>query len=346
MTRPHLFSLSYVFAIAAVATGCATAPASVAPAPPSASVPAPETASATLDGLPTALTAAAVDAGGAPGTVVTAPVEAPIRFAMVGLELPADADARVRTSTDGQSWSGWVQTERLGGDDGPDAGTSEAEAATDADRHTDALWVGDASWVQVELQGADPADVRASFIDTLGLSGDGGQVSAAAVPEADGDDPSPTYQATAMPGAVTRAGWGADESLRGGAASYATSVRYSVIHHTAGSNSYSEREAPAVVRGIYHYHTSILGWNDVGYNVLVDRYGKIYEGRAGGMERAVIGAHAQGFNTGSIGVSVIRISENPAFISISTASSWPHAAPRPTPPAASETCMQWTRLAT
>jgi len=114
-----------------------------------------------------------------------------------------------------------------------------------------------------------------------------------------------TSAAVAMPGVVSRAGWGADESLRSGSPSHADGVRYAVIHHTAGTNTYTEREAPAVVRGIYAYHTTILGWSDIGYNVLVDRYGNVYEGRAGGLENAVIGAHAQGFNTGSLGVSVL-----------------------------------------
>jgi hypothetical protein len=77
------------------------------------------------------------------------------------------------------------------------------------------------------------------------------------------------------------------------------------IHHTAGSNSYSSSETPAVIRSIYKYHTSNLGYSDIAYNFLVDRYGKIYEGRAGGILSTVIGAHAGGFNTGSTGISLI-----------------------------------------
>ena len=279
--------------------------------PPPRSAAIPQTVTARLDRLPGTVVvdapgsarAAAVPTGAEPGTVVSAPVEAPIPFAMVGLELPAGATARVRTSDDGASWGGWMATDRLVvGDDGPDASSIESAQAQDAGRFTQGLWVGGASWLQVELRGADPSEVGASFIDTLGLAAGGDAVAAAATEVTAGELSS---AAVAMPGVVSRAGWGADESLRSGSPSYADGVRYAVIHHTAGTNSYTEREAPAVVRGIYAYHTTILGWSDIGYNVLVDRYGNIYEGRAGGLENAVIGAHAQGFNTGSLGVSVL-----------------------------------------
>ena len=59
------------------------------------------------------------------------------------------------------------------------------------------------------------------------------------------------------------------------------------------------------MRGIEVYHVKSNGWNDIGYNFLVDRYGTVYEGRYGGIDRNVIGAYARGFNTGSIGVAVI-----------------------------------------
>ena len=105
------------------------------------------------------------------------------------------------------------------------------------------------------------------------------------------------------PHIVTRLEWGADESLRSGRPDYAR-VKMAFVHHTASGNTYTAAEAAAVVRAIYAYHTRSLGWSDIGYNFLVDRFGTIYEGRYGGMKKGVVGAHVLGFNTGSTGISV------------------------------------------
>jgi hypothetical protein len=110
---------------------------------------------------------------------------------------------------------------------------------------------------------------------------------------------------TSQPGIISRAKWGADESWRECCPRYAANLEMAHVHHTAGSNSYSRSESSALVRGIYKYHTSNEGFSDIGYNFLIDRYGQIFEGRAGGITQAVIGAHAGGFNTGSTGVSLM-----------------------------------------
>ena len=107
------------------------------------------------------------------------------------------------------------------------------------------------------------------------------------------------------PMVIDRAGWHADEAIRRAAPYYADSVHFAIVHHTAGSNSYTRAQSASIVRAIELYHVQGNGWNDIGYNFLVDKYGQIFEGRYGGMTRPVIGAHSEGFNTGSVGVAVI-----------------------------------------
>jgi hypothetical protein len=107
------------------------------------------------------------------------------------------------------------------------------------------------------------------------------------------------------PAIVSRAGWGANEEIVRAAPVIAPVLRLAVVHHTAGSNAYSRAQAAAIVRGIEVYHVRGNGWNDIGYNFLVDRFGTIYEGRGGGIDENVIGAHAQGFNAGTVGVALV-----------------------------------------
>ncbi|GAA2455507.1 peptidoglycan recognition protein [Streptomyces macrosporus] len=106
------------------------------------------------------------------------------------------------------------------------------------------------------------------------------------------------------PAIVTRRGWGADESIRGSFL-YTKTVKVAFVHHTAASNNYSCSQAPAIIRGIYRYHVKSNGWRDVGYNFFVDKCGKIYEGRAGGVAKPVMGAHTYGFNADSTGIAVL-----------------------------------------
>jgi hypothetical protein len=111
---------------------------------------------------------------------------------------------------------------------------------------------------------------------------------------------------TALLGDVrSRADWGADESIRTHRPTYASRVDAVVVHHTVQGNDYAPGDVPALIRADYAYHVKARGWGDLGYNLLVDRFGRIWEGRAGGLGRATIGAHAQGFNTRTLGVAVI-----------------------------------------
>ncbi len=111
--------------------------------------------------------------------------------------------------------------------------------------------------------------------------------------------------APGQPAIISRAGWGADESLKRAPPRYAPAVHMVFVHHTDTPNGYSAAEVPAIIQSIYVYHVRSNGWNDIGYNFLVDAYGRIFEGRAGGIDRPVIGAQTLGFNAGSVGIAVI-----------------------------------------
>ncbi|MFF5447027.1 peptidoglycan recognition protein [Streptomyces sp. NPDC012888] len=107
------------------------------------------------------------------------------------------------------------------------------------------------------------------------------------------------------PKIITRRGWGADESLREPGFVYTSTVKAAFVHHSASGNNYACKDAPAVLRSLYRYHVVSSGWRDFGYNFAVDKCGNVYEGRAGGVSKAVLGAHTMGFNTNSMGVVVL-----------------------------------------
>ena len=210
---------------------------------------------------------------------------APHVFELVGLHWRGPGSIRFRTHAVGGRWSPWrvAAPER---EDLPDAGTAEARA-TVGWRLGNPYWVGPSDAIAYRLRGR-VARLRAYFVESV----------------PDGLPPR-RLSIAGSPPIVSRQSWGADESIRRAAPRYSPSVGFAVVHHTAGSNAYSASQSAAIVRGIETYHVKANGWDDIGYNFLVDRYGQIFEGRFGGVERNVIGAHAQGFNAGSVGVAVL-----------------------------------------
>jgi uncharacterized protein with LGFP repeats len=118
---------------------------------------------------------------------------------------------------------------------------------------------------------------------------------------------SATPASTSQPRIVSRRGWGADPALKSHCdpPRRASTVKMVFVHHTAGSNSYTRSESPSIVRSIYAYHTQGQGWCDIGYNFLVDRFGTVYEGRAGGINTPVRGAHAGDYNVKTVGISLM-----------------------------------------
>ncbi|MGW2330766.1 peptidoglycan recognition protein family protein [Streptomyces sp. NPDC001700] len=122
---------------------------------------------------------------------------------------------------------------------------------------------------------------------------------------ADQSESSAARHTAPRPRIVTRAGWGADEKIRESGHVYSKTVKVAFIHHTVTGNSYTCAQVPSVLRSIYRYHVQSMGWRDYGYNFTIDKCGNIYEGRSGGVTKAVLGAHTLGFNQNSMGVAVL-----------------------------------------
>ncbi len=216
---------------------------------------------------------------------VYASAEAP-PFAMLGVSWDGEeaGAARVRVRTDG-GWGPWTLLD-LEDEDAPDPGSPENREDARNRTVTRPLWVGMADGYELQAPRTNlavhlvrEASSRIKLRRTHGVA------------------------AAQRPPIGDRGSWGARPPRS--APSVASNVKMAFVHHTAGSNNYDPGDVPRMLRSDQAYHMDVRGWNDLGYNFIVDRFGRIWEGRAGGIDRAVIGAHAEGFNTGSTGVAVL-----------------------------------------
>ncbi|MEU8526579.1 MULTISPECIES: N-acetylmuramoyl-L-alanine amidase [Streptomyces] len=135
---------------------------------------------------------------------------------------------------------------------------------------------------------------------------------ATATPSPSATGPTPPPSTAARPAITSRAGWGADESMSPEAPTYLPGgkIKAVAVHHTAATEDYSCADSAAIVRGIYAYHVKPAseggnGWKDIGYHFLVDKCGTIFEGRKGGVDLPVVGAHTYGFNSETTSISLI-----------------------------------------
>jgi N-acetylmuramoyl-L-alanine amidase len=226
--------------------------------------------------------AGAITARAASGDFVTDPLRARRRYDLVGAEWRSGTGVLwLRGRRDGSRWSKWV---RLGESEEPSRGARHA---------TEPVWAGGDDYVQ--LHGTRPLHgLHLSFVN-------------AHVPSARtaGVRKSQVALPTGGQLAITpRAAWGASRCRPRKTAGYGN-VELAFIHHTDTLNGYSRSQSPSVVLGVCLFHRNVNRWNDIGYNFLVDRYGQVFEGRAGGMEAPVVGAQAGGFNLFSTGVAAI-----------------------------------------
>ncbi|MCZ7458437.1 FG-GAP-like repeat-containing protein [Streptomyces sp. WMMC940] len=222
------------------------------------------------------------------------PARATEPFSLVGVtwddpnaELGGTVEVRTRDSRTGV-WSSWhtLDIDLRTPEPGPGQVSAELRAGSRP------LWTGPSDGVQLRAEGASlPRGLRVELVDPQG------------------GDPAPSSARAEVPAGApamtTRAGWGADESKVGGPPTYNSTTKAVFVHHTAGSNTYQCADSPAIVRAVFTYHVEGQGWNDIGYHFLVDKCGRIFEGRAGGIDRPVQGAHTYGFNIDTSSVSVI-----------------------------------------
>ncbi|MET7690169.1 peptidoglycan recognition protein [Streptomyces sp. NPDC005483] len=181
-----------------------------------------------------------------------------------------------------------------------------------------------------------PAPVESESTSSSPTPTDPATSASASAPATVSPTPTPTPTATTPtappstvpePPIVSRAGWGADEKLSPDPSEYNADVKAVFVHHTDGTNDYSCTDSAAIVRGIYAYHTQTNGWNDIGYNFLVDKCGTIFEGRKGGVDLPVLGAHTYGWNRESAGIAVLGNytdagASNAALTSVARIAAW------------------------
>ncbi len=214
------------------------------------------------------------------------PIVAPKRFDLVGL-VNQETPVEVRAREDGSGWSPWVET--TGGEPVWTGGSDELQIRSRHDRPDGEIGYvnvsGDATTGDRALSVARGA-VNSAFVTVA---------SAFDADLASGDAPFEV---------VNRSEWDPGHDCVPKSSPTGV-VKAGVVHHTVNPNNYSEEAAPSIVLGICRYHRYTQGWNDIGYNALVDRFGNIYAGRSGGLTNAVIGAHTAGFNSQTFGVASV-----------------------------------------
>jgi hypothetical protein len=248
------------------------------------------------------------------------------RFTLLGLtwqgKISQDITFKVKIRESGV-WTNWISLEN-GLYEEASAGTTEAANARSG---TDPLLTAPADGIEVVMEsdsGSIPMDLKVNLFNSESTKQDRSITKSASLVSMNSPvrtfistEPaiSPQGAVVPRPRIVSRAEWGADETWRSLTPRMGTRVLAGVVHHTASTNSYSADQAPAQMRNLYAYFTKSLNYSDMGYNFLVDKFGTIYEGRAGcavnadptcdGPAQPTQGAHTAGLNLDTFGVSVI-----------------------------------------
>lgn len=247
---------------------------------PEADAPAARSSSSALDAAP---------ATAAPGWSTSIDVDDGTQSVAASWLGAPEGGVAVRGLGD-DGWTEWIDLE-ADPDDGPDDSTrtSGGMAWFSSDGVSD---------IEVKVLAGDLADLQVQPMHYEAPSG-GGLSTASAGAAA--------TQPSVLPrSSYTSKGWkSSNPGCAGGPATASGGIKFAVVHHTVNSNTYAASDVPAMLASIYEYHTGTNGWCDTGYNFIVDRFGRTWEGRSGGITKAIVGGHAQGFNTGSVGVSLL-----------------------------------------
>ncbi len=289
--------------------------------------------SAGLAGGPSGLQ---LEGGRGAGHLLSTVIESDMLFDYVGLfwsgQYPEGSSVAfwVRTSQDGRNWGPW-EAVHVEIPPGPRAQYDTYGALVWADRARYVQFLG-----ELRGSGKKPALSRVGLtllnpydgpvVEAASDPDNGGFASSALAAEADSylETGAAPAAAAGKPITFKREDWGADESLRfsGGEEVWPRAyvpTKKLIVHHTVTSNGYATVEdAKAQVRAIYTYHAKSLGWGDIGYNCLVDKFGNSYEGRRGRsgsgydgpggreiLSEDVVGGHALAYNYGSSGIALL-----------------------------------------
>ena len=231
------------------------------------------------------------------------PIRAPRRFELIGVEVPDGRDPGIEIRARGRDgrWCPWLAAPLAHGHapdaaagPAPDAGGLNARRAKGGRRLTEPVWTGAANMYELRAKRPLPG-ARVVFVD-------GGRTPIAAA--------SSRYVKTGLeagpgqPRIISRAAWATRACRPRKSAAYG-GVDLAVVHHTVNANFYTRGQSASMVRSICLFHKYGNGWNDIGYNFVVDRHGQVFEGREGGADEPLVGAHAGGYNVYSTGVALL-----------------------------------------
>lgn len=250
---------------------------------------------ATTDGIPRPTGEVGTTEAMLEGPVLTAetPVDAEVTVVGVSWRGTDPGAVRMRART-GDEWSQWAGLEVL---------QAEEIMGTEGDvvLGADAVQVqvqGPQAQVTLDAWGSDPAAEDLEPAQQTRVDGKSVSSPEAITPEA---------SSSRVNGPIinTRQQWGADESVRKWSPNYLDQTKGITLHHTAGVNNYTAAQVPSILRGIYQYHAVTLDWGDVGYNIMVDKFGRAWEGRRGGANTSLRVAQALGMNYDTAGISIL-----------------------------------------